>query len=139
MCGFMCENENEKMIISPQSCGDNICFDTGFQGIKCNTAQHLQEKEEDRASSVKKRLERLFHSISFKFQRTSLVTLLLLLHSLSNLNYFIFQECRKHQQTSVHSLFHQIWTQQYPSFAQCIFQMEVLGPSYLCLSSLEQS
>ncbi len=59
----------------------------------------------------------------------------MLLHSLSNLNYFIFQHCGKHQQTSVTSLFHQIWTQCCCSSTKCIF----LWPSYLCLSSLEQS
>lgn len=38
----------------PQSCGDNICFDAGFQGIKCDTTEHLKEKEadEDGAFSV---------------------------------------------------------------------------------------
>lgn len=67
------------LIILPQSCGDNIRFDTGFQGIKCDTAQHLQEKEED---------ERWAFSVKI---------------------------------------------------SKCISQMEVLWPSYLRLSSLEQS
>lgn len=42
------------VIMVPQSCGDNICFDAGFQGIKCDTTEHLKEKEadEDGAFSV---------------------------------------------------------------------------------------
>lgn len=51
----------ELVPILPQSCGDDICFDTGFQGIKCDTAQHLEENEEDMewAFSVQ-RLQLLF-------------------------------------------------------------------------------
>lgn len=26
----------------PQSSGNYICFDAGFKGIKCDTAQHLE-------------------------------------------------------------------------------------------------
>lgn len=44
---YECVVSREKLVL-PQSCGDNICFDTGLQGIKCDTAQHLQEEEEDK-------------------------------------------------------------------------------------------
>lgn len=37
-CGFMCD------FILPQSCGDDICFNTGFQGIKCDATQHLRKR-----------------------------------------------------------------------------------------------
>lgn len=40
MCGFV-------SLLLPQSCGDNISFNAGFQGIKGDAAQHLQRKTRD--------------------------------------------------------------------------------------------
>lgn len=44
------------IIMLPQSCGDNISFDTGFQGVKCNTAEHLQEAQQNEAQGVSKKI-----------------------------------------------------------------------------------
>lgn len=36
--------------VLPQSCGNNICFDTGFQRIKGDTTQHLQRRKRMRTN-----------------------------------------------------------------------------------------
>lgn len=39
--------------VVPESCGDNIRFDTGLQGVKGDTAQHLQEHKRSKLKILK--------------------------------------------------------------------------------------
>lgn len=51
MSDLSCEGKpwvNVWVTILPQSCGDNIRFDAGLQGIKCDTAQNLQGRIKDK-------------------------------------------------------------------------------------------
>lgn len=45
MCGFI-------FLFPPQSCGDDISLDAGFQGVKGDAAQHLQRKKRDESQRL---------------------------------------------------------------------------------------